>query len=232
MNEFYIAVKSNHSPVLSKFLSNEIKKYNIEVFWDIGANIGAISLPLLKKFDKLTAVLFEPSAECAGRLIKNLSNNPGLSQRSIVMNIALSDSEGIISFYASNEPFNSGTAGLGLSHNRFQFAVGVQTYTGDTLVASSLCPKPDLIKIDVEGFELEVLKGLKQTLIKHHPLVIFEHSIYRLKERKHAHDEVKKLLESLGYAIYRISDNKRVTPHDLEKDADFLAIREKEPSSI
>jgi hypothetical protein len=142
------------------------------------------------------------------------------------MNMALSDSDGIKSFYVSNEPFNSGTAGLGFSHNRFQFPVRVQGYTGDSLVASKVCPIPDLIKIDVEGFEAEVLKGLTRTLIEHHPSINFEHSIYRLKERRQANDDVTKFLESLGYSICRLTDNQRVTPADLERDNDFWACNE------
>src|ERR1700682_2173576 len=45
LNGFAIAVRQNHSPVLSKSLSEEIENNNIAVFWDIGANIGAITLP-------------------------------------------------------------------------------------------------------------------------------------------------------------------------------------------
>src|ERR1035441_9452908 len=91
------------------------------------------------------------------------------------------------------------------------------------MVVTEKCPPPDLIKIDVEGFELEVLKGLEQTLLKRHPTIIFEHAIYRLKERKQAHDEVTRLLSSFGYTVSRLSDRKPVTPADLDKDADLIA---------
>lgn len=223
LNEFKIAVRKQHSPLILDTLKNEINNHKYRVLWDIGANIGAISLPLLKQFDGLKSVLFEPSAEVAGRLIRNLANNPDILPRSIIMNIALSDNEGLTSFYVSNEPFNSGTAGLGFSHNRFQFPVGVQTYTGDSLIASEKCPIPDIIKIDVEGFEIGVFKGLRKTLMNHRPTIIFEHNIYRLKERGLAHDEVTRFLESLDYAIFRLSDNGPVTFADLDKDADFIA---------
>ena len=139
------------------------------------------------------------------------------------MNIALSDSEGLTKFYVSNESFNSGMGGLGLSQSRFQFPVNVQTYTGDNLIASAKCSIPDIIKIDVEGFEINVFRGLKQTLMKHHPTIIFEHAPYKLKERNLVHDEVKRFLESLGYAIYRLSDNSPLTLADLDKEDDFIA---------
>jgi FkbM family methyltransferase len=223
LNEFAIAVRKTHSSLISGALHEEIELHSHHVLWDIGANIGAISLPLLSKHKELTSVLFEPSAEVAGRLIRNLSINTNLLTRSIIMNIALSDDEGLTEFYVSNEPFNSGTAGLGFSHNRFQFPVSVQAYTGDGLIASGKCPAPDLIKIDVEGFEINVFKGLEQTLTRHHPTILFEHSPYRLKELKAANDQVTRYLESLGYKIFRLSDNRPVMPADLEKETDFIA---------
>jgi FkbM family methyltransferase len=223
LNEFTLAVRQNHSSVISDALSREIERHNHRVLWDIGANIGGISLPLLKKHGGLTSVLFEPSAEVAGRLIRNLSINPDILDRAKVMNVALSDSEGLTEFYVSNEPFNSGTAGLGHSHNRFQFPISVQAYTGDSLIAAGKCPVPDIIKIDVEGFEINVFKGLQQTLVKHHPPILFEHSLYRLKERNSAHDETARFLQSLGYTVFRLTDNKPVTSDDLDRDADFMA---------
>jgi FkbM family methyltransferase len=223
LNEFTIAVRPNHSSLISSALDREIERNNYKVFWDIGANIGAISLPLLRKHSGLTSILFEPSAEVAGRLIRNLSINPDLHDRVKLMNVALSDSEGLTEFYVSNEPFNSGTAGLGFSHNRFRFPVNVQAYTGDGLIAAGKCPAPDLIKIDVEGFEINVFKGLKQTLAKHRPPIVFEHSLYRLKERGSSVDEVSGFLESLGYTVLRLSDRLPITRADLDQDADFIA---------
>ncbi len=223
LNEFYIAIRKNHSAHLSQFLTNEIERNNIKIFWDIGANIGAISLPILKKFSNLQAVLFEPSPEVAGRLITNLSNNTDLCSRAKILNIALSDSVGISNFFVSNETLNSGVAGLGVSHNRHQFAIGVQTYTGDSLVENNNYAPPQLIKIDVEGFEIEVFKGFKKTLQQYHPTIIFEHNLYRFKERNQSINTVTSFLESLGYSIYSQLSNKKIVDDDLKSDGDFIA---------
>jgi FkbM family methyltransferase len=223
INEFYIAVRNNHSSLLSSSLIKEINNHKITNFWDIGANIGAISLPLLKKFNQLEAILFEPSAEVAGRLIRNIAQNPDLHPRVKILTIALSDSNGIDNFYVSNETFNSGVAGLGHSDNRYKFAVGVQTYTGDSLIMLKKYSPPQLIKIDVEGFELEVFKGLKNTLLEYHPTIIFEHSLYRLKERNQSKNSVTDFLESLGYSIFNESSNKKIIESDLDNDSDFIA---------
>jgi FkbM family methyltransferase len=222
-NEFNIAVRANHSPKLSEFLVAELRTGTVRSMWDIGANIGAIALPLLAQYPELQMTMFEPSAEVAGRLIKNVANNPELIPRSTIMNLALSDSIGISRFYVSNETFNSGVAGLARSANRVEFGVNVQTYSGDSLIDAHTCVAPQLVKIDVEGFELEVLKGLQKTLAAHHPVILFEHSVHRFGERGQPLDVVTSFLESLGYAIHRLTDSRVITADDLLANGDFVA---------
>ena len=183
----------------------------------------AVSLPLLDRFKTLHVVLFEPSAEVAGRLIRNLGNNPDLSGRAVVMNIALSNSAGLTRFFVSGESENSGVGGLVSSANRNPLPVWVQSLPGDGLVQDGTCAAPQLIKIDVEGFEIEVLKGLERTLRAHHPPVLFEHSVYRFKERQRPLDEVVTYLQSLGYSVYALESNQPIAADDLGRDADWIA---------
>jgi FkbM family methyltransferase len=222
LNEFYIAFKKNHSPELSIFLSEYIANKSTSVFWDIGANIGAISLPLLKKFKKLKVVMFEPSPKPLSCLIRNIDCNPDLIERAIIMNLALSNFTTIGKFYNSNESFNSGVGGLEKTNNRHGFSINLQTYKGDDLVNNNICPKPDLIKIDVEGFEFEVLQGMQNILTKNRPTILFEHSIYRLSERNHEKNKTLLLLQSFGYKTFKLPNMKRIISDDLEKDHDFI----------
>lgn len=223
LNEFYIAVRKHHSILINQRINLEIAEGRIRTFWDVGANIGGVCLPVLKDNIDVKAILFEPSAEVAGRLIRNIMRNPDLLERITLMNVALSDCNGLVNFYASNETFNSGTAGLGLSCNRFTFPVVVQAFKGDDLIDSGKCPAPDLIKIDVEGFEINVLKGLRGTLERDHPTIIFEHSLSRLKEVDRPANEVVVFLNSIGYNVLRLDDLSPVSNDDLNKRADFLA---------
>ncbi len=223
LNEFSIAVRKNHSPSLSGKIEEILDKENISMMWDIGANIGAISLPLLFAYPKLNIAMFEPSPEVAGRLITNFVNNPLLNKRGQIFNLALSNADGLSDFYVSSEFENSGLAGLGGSLNRFTCPVKIQSYKGDTLIETGMAKTPQLIKIDVEGFEYEVFSGLERTLRAHKPIIIFEHAIYRLAERNQARELVAELLQSFGYKIYRIEDGSLIKPADLEGDADFIA---------
>jgi hypothetical protein len=47
--------------------------------------------------------------------------------------------------------------------------------TGDKLINSDNIPSPDLIILDVEGHEEAVITGLRETIIKKRPIIIFEH---------------------------------------------------------
>jgi FkbM family methyltransferase len=223
LNEFSIAVRKNHSPSLSIAIEKILNDRNIRSMWDIGANIGAISLPLLYSHSKLNIAMFEPSPEVAGRLIANFANNPTINKNGKIFNIALSNADCLTQFYVSRELENSGLAGLGDSLNRYKFSVTLQSYKGDTLIDEGIIVPPELIKIDVEGFEFEVFSGLINTLKIYKPVIIFEHSLYRIAERKQDKRLVVDFLESLGYQIYRLDDTTLINPTDLESDADFIA---------
>ena len=62
-------------------------------------------------------------------------------------------------------------------------------------------PPPTLIKIDVEGFELEVLRGVRVCLAKHHPRLWLEIHPKFLEAQNNSPDEVLNLLREIGYSI-------------------------------
>lgn len=203
------------------------------VFWDIGANVGSISLPIAHSTPGVRVEAFEPSPRVFHRLRTNLSLNPDLTPRVRLHPWALSMTTGEASFYASKETTNSGVGGLGHSRNREDRAVSVTVKRGDDLIAEGAVAPPDLIKIDVEGFEIEVLRGLEAFLRTTPKLaLIYEHQLYRLIERAKPIEEVSHFLEALGFELRMIRHSNRATlaTHplrhaDLESDCDIVALR-------
>jgi FkbM family methyltransferase len=178
------------------------------VFWDIGANVGSVSLPLLNMCPQLTINAFEPSPPVFERLTNNLALNPSISDRINLLNIALSNFSGSVEFFSSAEPHNSGVGSLGKMHNTVNKAVEVSCYTGDDFIINDKLQQPSIIKIDVEGFEYEVIEGLV-SLLKNSPAIqiIFEHEPYRIDERGLKRDSVVQLLKQLDFELYCVPED-------------------------
>ena len=131
-----------------------------DVFYDIGANIGMISILVAKKMKgKLKRICcFEP--DNAQELRENLKLN-GLSEID-VHQFALGDKEGTCELFVSGD-VGGGSHSLASGYKEGARAVEIEIKRGDHFVESSGFP-PDVIKLDVEGAELSVLRGLEQTL--------------------------------------------------------------------
>jgi len=213
--DYYIMSHETESPIVVDLLSREIGD-RAAVFWDIGANVGGVALPLLRRCKNLTAVLFEPSPSVCGRLMHNLQLNPDLAARATVISAALSDTTGWAEFFPSGHVENSGIGGLASAGNRLRVGLKVACCRADALPED--IPRPDIVKIDVEGFELEVLQGMGR-LLKSRPSVLFEHQPSLFPPRGLAVDAVVRHLERLGYAV----TSTRYVSVDLDRSDDLFA---------
>jgi FkbM family methyltransferase len=170
-----------------------LKTINLEsqVIFDIGANIGyhtMIFADLVGERGKVYS--FEPNVFNCERIKKNLDENPDLSPRINVVNLAVSDKSGETSFFFSNsvdfgESSGSHIAGaqipsLSVCYKDFQQTI-VKTTTIDDFIELNDNLSVKVLKIDVEGAEDKVLKGCRYTIQKLSPCFIIEvHSIYNM----------------------------------------------------
>jgi FkbM family methyltransferase len=170
------------------------------VIWDVGANVGAVSLMLAARCPRARIIAIEPSSAVAPRLRANLAANPRLARHVTLLELALTDASGRVPFYESAEPANSGVGRLAPAHNTRTQPNMVAAWSGDDLIASGAAPPPDIIKMDIEGFELPALRGLERHLTETHPVIVFEHEPYRLVEPGNPASPVS-WLRALGYTV-------------------------------
>ena len=142
-----------------------------DVFYDIGANIGYYSC-LAAATGVETIVSVEPDPINIAVLSLNMALNGFDAQRLLVVDAALSDVSGNATFYRSHVA-NTGMSGLNSRHSVASFKVNVKTL--DELLLELKGQFPTVLKIDVEGWELNVLRGAERLLKETPPkLIIFE----------------------------------------------------------
>jgi FkbM family methyltransferase len=177
---------------------------------DIGANLGTFCVPLAKKIPKLTFHAFEPQRVvyyqlCANTFVNGCDNiyahHFGLSNKQERMTLILPD-------YATETNIGAFSIDKQVRETEYE----CPTKGRDETI--TVFPLDDgnhknvrLIKIDVEGHELEVLKGAKKTLKdNNYPPIIFEAWTWKpwyQEKRK----ELFAYLEGLGYQIQHLGEN-------------------------
>jgi FkbM family methyltransferase len=139
------------------------REYGGGVFLDVGANVGNHSIYAAKLLHAPAVIAFEPVPLCAEILAINIL----LNQCGDVIDlrrVALSDGAGRAN--AIGEPYNLGATRLEIAADG-----AIELVKGDDLLAST---HVGFMKIDTEGFELEVLDGLRSTIARCRPALFVE----------------------------------------------------------
>lgn len=168
---------------------------------DIGANIGLYSLLSAKRLGGSGFVhAFEPTPFVANRLRDNVRLNH--FHNVIVNQIALSDQAGTVKFYVHEEADCSSLAAV--SSN----SIEVQTMSLDEYLRRAAIQRVDLIKIDVEGAEVKVLRGAQALLSRPDaPTIMLEFNPPLLTLMGTSDDELAALLSSYGYKLQVIAQH-------------------------
>lgn len=183
-------------------------------FVDVGANVGLVTLLVADKIGH--AVLFEPNPAAFQRAQENLKLN-GLSFE--VFPIALSDTTGTVEFE------DSGTSSCNRTVEGFTTSaptITVPRTTFDDFLRGRSAPLPpvDAVKIDVEGHENAVLRGMRQFLKRDRPkLVMFEY-LARTDIR-----QTLAIFADVGYSVFELtaSGARRVVSDDVKPLQDLFA---------
>ncbi len=139
------------------------KSQHKDTFLDIGANIGFFTLLAMNRYDYQCAVCFEPNPDTYKRLQKNIELN-GLENKVTLIPKGAGAELGNITFYAEQVHTGGSSFYLKDGVNADMHTVPITTIDNELSDLNIEPEKVSFIKIDVEGFELETLRGISNTL--------------------------------------------------------------------
>lgn len=192
---------------------NKLPLYNLikrdAVVFDVGVNFGETLL----NFAQLAGINgkvygFEPMNYIYKKCLHNMSLNH--FKNIVIENLAISDSNQSLII---NEPSNSNSGGtyvLKTIENQLTDNL-VKAITLDEYIRIAKIEKVDVIKIDVEGFETNVLLGAVNTLKRHKPTLYIEVCDENLKRGNSSSIELITFLENLNYQITQPGSNIKIT---------------------
>lgn len=191
------------------------------VVLDVGANMGEISLVAANRVGTSGQVVaFEPLSSMREELQKNLELNPGMAVD--VAPIGLSDSARKANVFSNETSDGAGAVNHGLA-SLYQQVTGakrpaetIELTTLDSWAAETNPERIDLIKVDVEGEELAVLKGAAETLRKYRPKLIVEVQRETCEAAGYSPAEILKFLGGLGYTFSRIRRGGRLREIEID----------------
>ncbi|MDD5544829.1 MAG: FkbM family methyltransferase [Acidobacteriia bacterium] len=224
-------VKNIHKSNRKEWEENWRKQYDamplakIGSIIDVGANTGQFSAMIKKSCPNAVLYSFEPIEECFLQLEKVLQSLPNAT----AVRMALGDQRGIFTINKSSFTPSSSFLKMGDLHKRDwpqssnHKTERVEMSTLDDFF-SDICLEPEvLVKIDVQGYEAQVIGGGNKTLGRAFAAVI-ETSFYELYEGQRLFDEIYDLMAGLGFT-YQGNLDQYVSPIDsriLQADSLFL----------
>jgi FkbM family methyltransferase len=190
------------APIIEDLLS-ELKPD--DVVYDIGANVGTYTCFLSKRLQLNQVVAFEPHPSNLASLRSNLELN---NTDAIVIERALSDTNGTAELEVASQDKGGGKHSLAIDSD--EETITVELAAGDQLIESGEIPAPTVLKIDVEGAEYQVLRGLKQTLQNDLcRLIYLEVHPNTLNEYNTSSKDIEKLLESSDCNVTALKNQNR-----------------------
>jgi len=183
------------------------------VVLDVGANVGIMTLNFARACPSGHVYAFEPTCFALEKLKRNISLNPELADNILVTQAFVTApgcTENTLRAYSSwrvdkspdkaDHPVHGGTP---------MDTEGAISISLDDFVKKKQIDRVDLLKIDTDGYELDVLKGATEVLQAYRPSIIFEIGQYLIQERGQSFQDFYDLLKPLGYEL-RNTSNQRI----------------------
>ena len=162
-----------HQKRIASYLKNKINK--IDILFDVGSHMGTYTDIVVKAYPNCKSFLFEPQSKIFKKIEQKYLNNKNID----VFNLAISDTEKKQNLNLNNHDLTASLLDFDPKSNYLKFKAKlyqtdinnmnygtelVQTISLDKFIIDNNLEKIDLLKIDTEGNELNVLKGLEKKI--------------------------------------------------------------------
>ena len=182
-------------------LKNILNQDDKLTFIDIGANIGSVSLPLAKEFKNSKIFSIEPTNYAFCKLKKNVSLNKELKKRIIINQNFITNKKQPSKVWSSWNLENK--TNKHKVHQGSLKLIKKDSYISlEKFIIFKKINKVDFIKLDVDGFELEVLKSGENFLRKHKPIIFFELAPYLYQEFGYSCEDLVNFFKKFNYVFY------------------------------
>ena len=142
-----------------------------DTVWDVGANMGFMSWHFIqKKFNLEEIHLFEPLRKPFAIATDLLGGIPRVK----LHNIGLGDKNQSVKIYSGVGSGNASIKINNIANNSSLVSEVIHIKRGDDIIKDGESKLPSLIKIDVEGYECEVLRGIQEIIKLKQPVIFFE----------------------------------------------------------
>lgn len=186
------------------------------VMFDVGANIGLMSIPVLASVPDVRVVSFEPSPNTAPWLERTVRESAHAARWQLVTK-AVGATLGTTKFNVSSQRLSLWDGRQNTGRVPSSRTVEVEQTTLDAVWEGLGSPAVSVIKCDVEGGEMDVLRGARKVLAACRPAVLLEWQPHHLPAYGLATDSILTFAAEAGFSLHAVPSGATITgPMHLE----------------
>lgn len=210
-----IELPTNDTTIVPSIINNSYETFEIDLFeqliakenattvFDVGANIGLYSLAAARAMNGEGKVFsFEPVKENRHYLTKNIAANKFNNIE--VVSVAIGDKNEKIKMYLVKNSIGTHSAGKATDHYDTVDSITLDNFTKQRKVI------PDIIKMDIEGYEGFAIEGGLKTIKKFKPTLLIEFDTDHLTKSNYLPSKLANLLVEIYPYRYIIDEKKKI----------------------
>jgi len=190
-----------------------VVQINGDKFVDVGANIGQTLLKIKSVKEDINYIGFEPNPSCVHYTNKLIKSNKFKNVILFPFGIFSKTEQRPLNFYYDDDVDSSASIITGFRDTKVVRQEYISLFDIKDIKDSVDLGGMSILKIDVEGSELEVIESFKAEIKASMPFIIMEIlPVYSLNDNPYRYsrqNEIQRILRQLDYTIFRVIKNKK-----------------------